>query len=163
MYGIKTNERNPLRIRQMKHKDLRMLKEVYYGLKESEKEQIREEWKNVLDNWMEDQSTFYFFTVLKADKVIGCIVTRALEDSPADMVAIIRLQKAYRDIRPKTEKLFVQMCRNFGIYDSVYLVPRKEKVTWEGIPDFPYRILDSTLENVRGYQKFEIVVRREEG
>ena len=38
MYGIKTNERNPLRIRQMKNRDLRMLKEVYHGLKESEKE-----------------------------------------------------------------------------------------------------------------------------
>ena len=163
MYGIKTNERNPLRIRQMKNRDLRMLKEVYYGLKESEKEKIREEWKKVLDNWVEDQSIFYFFTVLKADKVIGLIVTRALEDSPADMVAIIRLQKAYRDIRPKTEKLFIEMCRNFGIYDSMYIVPRKEKVTLEGIPDFPYQMLKPTLENVREFPKFEIVARREEG
>lgn len=163
MYGIKSNERNPLRIRQMKHKDLRMLKEVYYGLKESEKEEIREEWKKVLDNWVEDQSVFYFFTVLKADKVIGLIVTRALEDAPADMVAIIRLQKAYRDIRPKVEKLFGTMCQNFGIYDSMYLIPRKEKLTLEGIPDFSYSILKPTLENVERFQKFEIVARREEG
>lgn len=163
MYGIKTNERNPLRIRQMKNRDLRMLKEVYYGLKETEKEEIREKWKKVLDNWVEDQSTFYFFTVLKADKVIGLIVTRALEDLPADMVTIIRLQKGYRDIRPKVEKLFVAMCQNFGIYDSMYLVPRKEKVKLEGIPDFPYPILKPTLENVREFPKFEIVARREEG
>ena len=163
MYGIKTNERNPLRIRQMKNRDLRMLKEVYHGLKESEKEKLREEWKVVLDNWVEDESTFYFFTVLKADKVIGLIVTRALEDLPADMVAIIRLQKAYRDIRPKTEKLFVAMCKNFGIYDSTYLVPRKEKVTFKGIPDFSYPILKPTLEKVREFPKFEIVARREEG
>lgn len=79
------------------------------------------------------------------------------------MVTIIRLQKGYRDIRPKVEKLFVAMCQNFGIYDSMYLVPRKEKVTLEGIPDFPYPILKPTLENVERFQKFEIVVRREEG
>lgn len=163
MYSIKSNEQNPLWIRKMKDEDLLMLKEVYYGMKEGEKEKLRKQWKGVLDNWVEDQSVFYFFTILKSDKVIGYIVTRALEDSPADMVVIIRLHKGYREIRLKVEKLFVTMCKNFGMYDTMYIVPRKEKVTWEGIPDFPYRILDSTLENVRGYQKFEIVVRREEG
>ena len=130
MYGIKTNERKAIHIRPMRTKDLRMIVRSYKA-SESEKQELMKEWENLFSYWGGDLSLVLYFTILKGDKIIGEIATRKLDDSPSEMLAIIRIQKSFKDLRPKVKELLIQMCNDFRICKNVLVVPEEKDISLE--------------------------------
>lgn len=130
MYGIKTNGRKAIHIRPMKTKDLRMIVRSYKA-SEGEKQELMKEWENLFSYWGGDLSLVFYFTVLKGDKIIGEIAARILDDSPSEMLAIIRIQKSFKDLRPKVKELLIQMCNDFRICQNVLIVPEEKEISLE--------------------------------
>ena len=162
MYAIRSNEKKPIYIRPMKRGDVRMLVELH-DCSEQQRQELRKEWSTLIADWVEEESVSYFFTIMKGDKIIGSIVARAITDCCWNAVVLVRLQKSYKDIRSKVERLFVKMCQEFWLYDNIYFIPTDKKVTLEGIPEVSFPVLPAVLKEVQSFQKFEIVKERKKG